>query len=64
MTPTDPDRLCRTCRQRLDAVLWAAGRHPGCRSSPPPISDQAEARLIDHLATSLSAVVLTEKTTQ
>ncbi len=58
-----PDHLCRTCQQRMDAVLWAVGRHPGCGSSP-PISDQAEARLIDHLATSLGAAVLTEKTTQ
>jgi len=50
-----PDRLCRTCRQRLDAVLWAVGRHPGCSTSP-PISDDAYRRLVGHLATSLGAV--------
>jgi len=49
-----PDGLCRTCQGRLDAVLWVVGRHPGCSSSP-PISDQAEARLIDHLAVNLGA---------
>lgn len=48
------ERLCRTCRQRMDAVMWSAARHPGCSSSP-PISDQAEAQLIGHLATSLGA---------
>ena len=58
-----PDQLCRTCQQRMDAVLWAAGRHPGCGSSP-TISDQAEDRLIGHLTQSPGAVVLTEETTQ
>ena len=50
-----PDHLCEVCRQRMDAVLWAASRHPGCGSSP-PISDRAEAQLIRHLATILGAV--------
>ena len=49
-----PDRICRTCRQRLDSVLWSVGKHAGCGSSP-PISDQAETRLIAALARSLGA---------
>jgi len=60
MTPTDPGQLCQVCRQRLDAVLGPVGRHPGCGSSP-PVSDQAEARLIDHLATSLGAANITSE---
>lgn len=49
-----PDHLCEVCRQRMDAVLWAVGRHPGCRSSP-PISDRAEAQLIAALTHHLGA---------
>lgn len=58
-----PGQLCRTCQQRMDAVAWAVGRHPGCGSSP-PISDQAEAQLIGHLATNLGAVEIASSSTE
>jgi hypothetical protein len=51
-----PEHLCEVCQQRMDAVLWAVGRHPRC-GSPPPISDAALARLVVHLTQSLGAVV-------
>lgn len=54
MTPTDPDRLCRTCQGRLDADLSAVGKHPGCGASA-PVSDRAEASLIAALAQGLGA---------
>lgn len=58
-----PDQICKSCRGRLDSVLWSAGRHPGCGGSP-PIGDEAEAHLIGHLARHLGAEVVTEKATQ
>jgi len=47
----------------MDAVLWAVGRHPGCRSSS-PISDQAEASLIATLNQHLGAVEIETDTTK
>lgn len=53
---------CLVCRLPRDPAV-ADSIHPTCRPAQ-PISDQAEDRLIDHLARSLGAVVLTEKATQ
>ena len=49
-----PDQPCEVCWQRLDAVLWSAGRHPGC-SSPAPLSDDAFHRLAAAVAAALGA---------
>jgi len=54
MKTTEPGQFCRTCQQRMDAVVWSAGRHPGCGVAP-PISDRAEASLIAALALHLGA---------
>lgn len=50
-----PDHLCRTCRQRLDSVLWSVGRHPGCRTAG-PLVEQSLDRLIAYLADAVGAI--------
>ncbi|MDQ3476615.1 MAG: hypothetical protein M3492_09885 [Actinomycetota bacterium] len=50
--------LCLTCRQRLDAVLWSVGRHPGCRTSGPLDADAFD-RLTRYLALRLGAEIIT-----
>jgi len=49
-----PEHLCRTCRQRLDSVLWSVGKHAGFGSSA-PVSDAAEGALIRALIHHLGA---------
>jgi len=58
-----PEHLCRTCRQRLDSVLWSVGRHPGCRPAG-PLNAEAFDRLLRNLAGVLGAVVLTDRETR
>lgn len=56
------DHLCRTCRQRLDSVLWSVGRHPGC-SPAGPLNAEAFDRLLRNLAGVLGTIDITETTT-
>lgn len=58
-----PEHLCEVCRQRLDAVAWSIGKHPGCGAYAPLTADGYD-RLVAHLADTLGAEVVTEETTQ
>jgi hypothetical protein len=49
-----PEQVCEVCRQRLDAVAWSIGKHPGCGPYQ-PLTDAAYDRLVAHLTQSLGA---------
>jgi len=51
------DQLCRTCQGRLDALLWAVGRHPNCHPAG-PIDTDAFDRLTRYLALRLGAEII------
>lgn len=55
-----PDQICQVCRQRLDAVAWSIGRHPGCGAYA-PLNDASYERLSAHLASIVGAIFITEK---
>ena len=63
MTPTDRDRPCSVCQQRLDAVAWSIGRHPNCGPYK-PLTNAAYDRLVAHLTHSLGAAEIASTTTK